>query len=89
MKKMLILSLGMLLVLSSCGTYEGAGAYTGAQFGSIVGSAIGGITGGWPVAPPWGQPSARLPTMQILIAMPVAMKAVATGITVGSMTTAS
>ncbi len=47
MKKVLIFSLGMLMVLSSCGTYEGAGAYTGAQFGSIIGSAIGGISGGW------------------------------------------
>lgn len=47
MKKVLILSLGVLIVMSSCGTYEGAGAYTGAHFGSIIGSAIGGITGGW------------------------------------------
>ena len=47
MKKMLILSLSVLLVMSSCGSYEAAGAYTGAQFGSIIGSAIGGITGGW------------------------------------------
>lgn len=47
MKKVLIFSLGLLLVMSSCGSYEAAGAYTGAQFGSIIGSAIGGITGGW------------------------------------------
>lgn len=47
MKKMLILSLSVLLVMSSCGSYEASGAYTGAQFGSIIGSAIGGITGGW------------------------------------------
>lgn len=47
MKKMFILSLGLLLMMSSCGTYEATGAYTGAQFGSIIGSAIGGITGGW------------------------------------------
>lgn len=47
MKKMLILSLGLLLMLSSCGTYEGSGAYAGAHFGSIVGSVIGGINGGW------------------------------------------
>jgi len=47
MKKMLILSLGVLMVMSSCGTYEATGAYTGAHFGSIIGSAIGGITGGW------------------------------------------
>ncbi len=47
MKKMFILSLGLLLLMSSCGTYEATGAYTGAQFGSIIGSAIGGISGGW------------------------------------------
>ena len=47
MKKVLILSLGLLMVMSSCGTYEATGAYTGAHFGSIIGSAIGGITGGW------------------------------------------
>ena len=47
MKKIVVLSVGALLLLSSCGTYEGAGAVTGAQFGSIIGSAIGGITGGW------------------------------------------
>ena len=47
MKNVLIFSLGMLLVMSSCGSYEATGAYTGAQFGSIIGSAIGGITGGW------------------------------------------
>ena len=47
MKKMLILSLSVLLVMSSCGSYEAAGAYTGAQFGSIIGSAVGGLSGGW------------------------------------------
>lgn len=47
MKKIMVISLGLLLVMSSCGTYEATGAYTGAQFGSIIGSAIGGITGGW------------------------------------------
>lgn len=47
MKKVLIFSLGLLLMMSSCGTYEATGAYTGAHFGSIIGSAIGGITGGW------------------------------------------
>lgn len=46
MKKTMIISVVVLLLFSSCGTYEGAGAYTGAQFGSIIGSAIGGITGG-------------------------------------------
>lgn len=35
------------LLLSSCGTYTGQGAYAGATFGSILGSAIGGISGGW------------------------------------------
>ena len=47
MKKVLIISLGVLLMMSSCGTYEATGAYTGAHFGSIIGSAIGGISGGW------------------------------------------
>lgn len=47
MKKVLIISLGMLIMMSSCGSYEATGAYTGAHFGSIIGSAIGGITGGW------------------------------------------
>ena len=45
-KTALILVCGALLV-SSCGTYAGQGAYAGAQFGSILGSAIGGINGGW------------------------------------------
>ena len=47
MRKMLILSLSALLVLSSCGSYKATGAYTGAHFGSVIGSAIGGISGGW------------------------------------------
>ena len=47
MKKTLVVSLGALLLLSSCGTYTGAGAVTGGSFGSIIGSAIGGISGGW------------------------------------------
>lgn len=34
------------MVLSSCDTYTGAGAYGGASLGSILGSAIGGISGG-------------------------------------------
>jgi hypothetical protein len=45
-KYMLFLALSV-LVLSSCGTYTGQGAYAGATFGSILGSAIGGISGGW------------------------------------------
>ena len=47
MKKMFVLSLRALLVLSSCSGYKAAGAYTGAHFGSVIGSAIGGISGGW------------------------------------------
>jgi len=46
MKKMLLISVSGLLLLSSCGTYTGAGAYAGGSFGSIIGSAIGGIAGG-------------------------------------------
>lgn len=34
------------LLLASCGTYQGQGAATGAYFGSILGSAIGGISNG-------------------------------------------
>lgn len=34
------------LLLSSCDTYTGSGAYAGATFGSILGSAIGGLSGG-------------------------------------------
>jgi len=32
--------------MSSCGTYTGAGAYTGSSLGAILGSAIGGISSG-------------------------------------------
>ena len=46
MKKIIVLSVGALLLLSSCGTYAGSGAATGGWFGSIIGSAVGGITGG-------------------------------------------
>lgn len=46
MKKIVVLAVGATLLLSSCSSYTGAGAYTGAQFGSILGSAIGGISGG-------------------------------------------
>lgn len=46
MKKMLVISVSSLLLLSSCGTYTGTGAYAGGMFGSIIGSAIGGIAGG-------------------------------------------
>lgn len=47
MKKTLVVSVCALLLLSSCGTYTGQGAYVGGSFGSIIGSAIGGIAGGW------------------------------------------
>ncbi len=47
MKKNLVISMSALLLLSSCGTYTGAGAVTGGSFGSIIGSAIGGIAGGY------------------------------------------
>lgn len=47
MKKTLVVSVCGLLLLSSCGTYTGQGAYVGGSFGSIIGSAIGGIAGGW------------------------------------------
>lgn len=46
MKKVLAISLSGLLVLTSCGTASGTGAYVGGQFGHVIGSAIGGITGG-------------------------------------------
>jgi len=51
MKKILSVSLGAVLLLTSCGTYTGAGAVTGGSFGSIIGSAIGGIAGGRPGSP--------------------------------------
>jgi len=47
MKKILVVSFGAVLLLSSCGTYTGTGAYAGGAFGSIIGSAVGGIAGGW------------------------------------------
>ena len=46
MKRICLVSVSALLLLSSCGTYTGMGAYTGGTFGSIIGSAIGGISGG-------------------------------------------
>lgn len=39
--------LGSLLLMSSCGTYTGTGAYAGGMMGAVLGSAIGGISGGW------------------------------------------
>ena len=47
MKKVLIFALGAGLLMSSCGSYEATGAYTGGQFGHVLGSAIGGLAGGW------------------------------------------
>lgn len=48
MKKIAIMSMGAVLLLSGCGTYAGSGngVYMGATLGSIFGSAIGGISGG-------------------------------------------
>ena len=46
MKKIVVLSVSYLLLLTSCGTYTASGAYAGGTFGSIIGSAIGGIAGG-------------------------------------------
>lgn len=46
MKKMIFLMLCSSLVLSSCDTYTGSGAYAGGSIGSILGSAIGGLSGG-------------------------------------------
>ncbi len=47
MKKFLVIMIGAAVMLSSCDTYEAAGAYTGSAFGNMLGSAIGGIAGGW------------------------------------------
>ena len=46
MKKTIIAFSLLALLLSSCGTYTGQGAYVGAQFGTILGSAVGGLSGG-------------------------------------------
>ena len=47
MKKPLTLCLGCVVVLASCSSTAGTGAYVGGQFGHVIGSAIGGITGGF------------------------------------------
>ena len=47
MKKGIVVLLGVIVMLSSCGTNAGSGAYVGGQFGHVIGSAIGGIAGGW------------------------------------------
>lgn len=44
--KHIIIALTATMLLASCGTYTGQGAFNGAQFGSILGSAIGGISNG-------------------------------------------
>lgn len=46
MKKNLMVLVAGLMMLASCGTYQGYGAANGAYFGSLLGSAIGGISGG-------------------------------------------
>lgn len=46
MKKSFVIGMSALLLLGSCDTYTGSGAYMGSTLGSIFGSAIGGITGG-------------------------------------------
>lgn len=46
MKRSLIIGMSAVLLLGSCDTYTGMGAYTGTTLGSIFGSAIGGIAGG-------------------------------------------
>lgn len=46
MNKGFVLALSTALLLSSCGTYTGVGAYTGTSLGSVLGSAIGGIADG-------------------------------------------
>lgn len=46
MKKVILLMLCSSLVMSSCDTYTGSGAYVGGSIGSILGSAIGGLSGG-------------------------------------------
>lgn len=42
----MVFAVAATVLLSSCDTYTGTGAYTGATLGSILGSAIGGIAGG-------------------------------------------
>lgn len=45
MKKVILLMFCSSLVMSSCDTYTGSGAYAGGSIGSILGSAIGGLSG--------------------------------------------
>ncbi len=46
MKTNITILMASVLLLASCGTYQGQGAAGGAYFGSILGSAIGGISNG-------------------------------------------
>lgn len=46
MKKVILLMFCSSLMMSSCDTYTGSGAYAGCSIGSILGSAIGGLSGG-------------------------------------------
>ena len=46
MKMVILLMLCSSLVMGSCDTYTGSGAYAGGSIGSILGSAIGGLSGG-------------------------------------------
>ena len=38
---------GSVLLMGSCGTYTGQGAYVGGSMGTVMGSAVGGLAGGW------------------------------------------
>ncbi len=46
MKKLLVTAICFSLLLSSCDTYTGSGAFAGGSVGSVLGSAIGGLAGG-------------------------------------------
>lgn len=46
MKKVILFMLCSSLLMGSCDTYTGSGAYAGSSIGSILGSAIGGLSGG-------------------------------------------
>ncbi|BCS84923.1 MULTISPECIES: glycine zipper domain-containing protein [Prevotella] len=46
MRKTMIMFAAIALILGSCGTYTGDGAFIGSNLGSILGSAIGGIANG-------------------------------------------
>lgn len=46
MRKSFVTALGAVMLVSSCGTYTGSGAYAGLSIGSVLGSAIGGLSDG-------------------------------------------